>query len=372
MAKTIVKVYQGGTGAETASAARTALGAAADAFTQAGTGAVATTVDAKLKDSISVKDFGATGGGSTDDTAFIQAAVDSFSAGGTVYVPEGTYLVSDPAGSSDAAIVLPDGVNFIMSKGAWLTVASSFGSFIAPKGNNIITCNIDGNGYPASGGVAGTWTNENVGIRSYSSAALGLGAENVIVCNSEIKNVTYGIQAYGAKSWRVYGNRIHRFKQTGLLFGFYLAQDCKYNIFTANNFEDAGDAAIAFFQVGGETAGGYGSYNTVSENIAKDCNQRTSGYAYDVESGDAAYQDHFIFSNNIYEQTKTGGTYNLGGITVSSSTGSVVDGNIIKGSLNGNGDYGINLKDSEACLITDNHVDNFLGAGINLDGLTAW
>ena len=50
MAKTIVKVYQGGTGAETASAALTALGAAPSAFTQTGTGAVATTVDAKLKE----------------------------------------------------------------------------------------------------------------------------------------------------------------------------------------------------------------------------------------------------------------------------------------------------------------------------------
>jgi hypothetical protein len=53
MAKTIVTVDQGGTGAETASAARTALGAAADAFTQTGTGAVATTVDAKLKEVVS-------------------------------------------------------------------------------------------------------------------------------------------------------------------------------------------------------------------------------------------------------------------------------------------------------------------------------
>ena len=45
-------------------------------FTQDGTGAVETTVDAKLNEMISVKDFGAVGDGSVDDTLAIQAAID--------------------------------------------------------------------------------------------------------------------------------------------------------------------------------------------------------------------------------------------------------------------------------------------------------
>jgi hypothetical protein len=58
-------------------------------WTQAGTGAVTRTVDAKLKDVVSVKDFGAVGDGVANDSAAIQVAVNT---GKKVYIPSGTYL----------------------------------------------------------------------------------------------------------------------------------------------------------------------------------------------------------------------------------------------------------------------------------------
>ena len=62
-------------------------------YTPAGTGAVATTVQTKLRESVSVMDFGAVGDGITDDTAAIQSAIDFATLlGGTVIVPNGTYL----------------------------------------------------------------------------------------------------------------------------------------------------------------------------------------------------------------------------------------------------------------------------------------
>ena len=59
------------------------------AYTPAGTGAVATTVQAKLRESVSVKDFGAVGDGVTDDVAAIELA---FTASSLVEFPAGTYL----------------------------------------------------------------------------------------------------------------------------------------------------------------------------------------------------------------------------------------------------------------------------------------
>lgn len=68
-------------------------------YTPAGTGAVATTVQAKLRETVSVKDFGAVGDcvydTGTDNTAAFQAAIDyCLENSKALFVPEGNYLVT--------------------------------------------------------------------------------------------------------------------------------------------------------------------------------------------------------------------------------------------------------------------------------------
>ena len=61
-------------------------------FIQSGIGAVQRAVESKLKDVVSVKDFGAVGDGVTDDTAAIQACQDSLEPYQTMYFPPGIYI----------------------------------------------------------------------------------------------------------------------------------------------------------------------------------------------------------------------------------------------------------------------------------------
>jgi len=70
-------------------------GSALVGYLPSGTGAVATTVQTKLRESVSVRDFGAIGDGVADDTAAIQAAANyAASINGTLYADSGTYKIT--------------------------------------------------------------------------------------------------------------------------------------------------------------------------------------------------------------------------------------------------------------------------------------
>ena len=79
-------------------------------YLPAGTGAVPTDVQTKLRESVSVKDFGAVGDGVADDTAAIQAALGAGL--GAVHFPPGVYCVS-------TELVIPDGGGIIGAGAHW-------------------------------------------------------------------------------------------------------------------------------------------------------------------------------------------------------------------------------------------------------------
>lgn len=107
-------------------------------YTQGGTGAVPTTVQAKLRESVSVKDFGAVGDGLTDDTAAIQAAFNSEKF--HIYFPEGTYKFSN--------LTVPNKRMTLFGDGHWRTqllcaspVSTDYGIASAAYVNNLTTGN---------------------------------------------------------------------------------------------------------------------------------------------------------------------------------------------------------------------------------------
>ena len=64
-------------------------------FIQAGTGATSRGAQDKMREVYSVKDFGATGDGVTDDTTFMQAAHDALTTNSLLLIPPGTYMCSN-------------------------------------------------------------------------------------------------------------------------------------------------------------------------------------------------------------------------------------------------------------------------------------
>ena len=78
-------------------------------FQQADAGAVVRTAQDKMREVVSVKDFGAVGDGVTDDRPAIEAAINYASSigGAELYYPDGTYLINSY--SSDTAFVSAHG-----------------------------------------------------------------------------------------------------------------------------------------------------------------------------------------------------------------------------------------------------------------------
>jgi hypothetical protein len=226
-------------------------GAAMVGFKQSGTGAVNRTALVKLQECVSVRDFGALGDGTTDDTAAIQAAIDSRGATGHLLIPEGTYRITDTLeikptvewtgihlfGRGPASKIVWDGGNnkpMIHIRGDG-TIGLGFNSKSIIEnfqlfGESFSGYEVEGYEIPADEfyGVAGIqigdsttptdmyWGVCNLTIRSMLIRNIGTGilgyyeSDEISICENHIKLFSnYGIRNYhGGSAWWVYRNHV--------------------------------------------------------------------------------------------------------------------------------------------------------------------
>jgi hypothetical protein len=100
-------------------------------YTPPFTGSVATNVGDKLAQTVSVQDFGAVGDGVTDDTAAIQAAINSASNYGRIHIPSGTYKVTSTLVIDVGIILYGDGAQEYADVSPGKTVISYTGTGVA-------------------------------------------------------------------------------------------------------------------------------------------------------------------------------------------------------------------------------------------------
>lgn len=276
-------------------------------FTQAGTGAVERTVDARLKDVVNVKDFGAVGDGITDDTLAINRAakyVARVLGGGTVYYPAGTYKITRAIRLDDYDIetftysgnvrrnVCHIGAGrdatIIKASGFWTSIFTSFPEpFLAsnaavpalkspgePGADEFVfladgividgftldcdyNVNVDGGAAYGSNYASwgGTWPNGSTGASTwaadnYQYPIYAYNVRGLLVQNCRIKNSWFnGIEIYRCHDIQIDGNIIQNCGDKANYLGYYSGVEFdngSYRLQLTNNIiKDTGTAVMS-------------------------------------------------------------------------------------------------------------------------------
>ena len=186
-------------------------------YNPAGTSAVARTVESKLRDVVSVKDFGAVGNGVTNDTAAIQAALTA-SAGKSLYFPPGTYRTT-------AALSVPANTTLWCDPRKAVIDVQPANPPTPPGSNGPTTYN---NGFEIAGnGVVfnGLWIkgSNEAKYRStsltqrdeYASAIKSTNRQDLVVQNCMIQQFGNGVFFTGGNNYKIIDNFFFGGRQMG-------------------------------------------------------------------------------------------------------------------------------------------------------------
>jgi hypothetical protein len=307
-------------------------------FLQSGTGAQTRTVQGKLRDTVSVKDFGAVGDGVADDTAEIQAAVNSLGNGGDVYFPAGTYLISATITLSGANTAL------VFAKGAKLIYTSPT---LTAVDLAAARCEVRGGTIEAPA----VFDASNAGI-TYS--VVKISAENCSILNVDMVNVP----------------------RVGIWFkegGNGIVSGCRIDGGTSDTFFNGTNTVHFGILIDPPGTGSQGVY-VINGNIIKRCVQGAGS----GNTGSSSFEQGVTVSGNVFELCWNHGWYSSGlanGSTISANsfvgcqipvavTGNdhVIVGNSLTVQTTGTGIItdnevtGISLRDPVRCVVTGNVI----------------
>ena len=362
-------------------------------FLQAGSGATQRTALTKLRDTVSVKDFGAVGDGVADDTVAIQAALSSGAT--SVHITAGTYLVTGltvaasctiygngvlkkgtasatPLLNITASNVIIDGIEF---QGASLNATPA--TYVS--GDTAILCAGSSSVSPRNG-----ITVRNVTINGFADFGMFIRyAQNVTVTNNRVSYCGYaGITFLSVIRGIINGNTIQEINASAGAVNWYgisLTRDPSVN---STNSAPCTQCVVSNNIVrnvpqwtGIDSHAPYQS--VITGNNVSGCKNGIYAQYDDASAAFPMEARQVEISNNVVTGPSTASSSVIGiasiGLAALPNDGIFIIGNTIVGC----GDYAstvgaIHISNSTNSKASDNHVMRAIRMGISLTGTSSY
>lgn len=334
--------------------------AGAVTFLQAGTGAIARSVQSKERDIVSVKDFGAIGDGVADDTSAIQLAIN---ASDEVWFPEGTYKVTSSLTVNKAMTIRVDGV--IETTGYQYQVNPP--TIFLVTADNVI---IEGSGTLRGPGI---FTHAVITNVQYIPSLIKVNsADNVTIQNLTLVDVPQAGVIYLDSDYLtiknctfIGGDTIANCKDIPNVSGInYYAIFCyssDYSVISGNRImDDASGNTFAEGMFMWQT-----NHSQIVNNFVKNVVDHDL-YMYHPAGTTAGQNNYNVISNNVSYSTLTAVTEKIGSSLKVHGIGNIISNNNI---LNSSG--GITLEQGSYSTISNNVIKGFTLHGIVVSDLVS-
>jgi len=342
-------------------------------FTPAGTGAVSRTIQNKLKDVVSVKDFGAVGDGVTDDTAAIQAAINASVSGGNLFFPIGAYVIT-------STLTVTKNISFNGEDKFLSYIKWSISTLIAISVDTVSPATFEKLGFrctvPATIGGVGIKLNSTSTQNAYSR-----------INNCFFENCYIGIYTISALSYTISNNIFSAYQGVAVIVQNTYMVDAGDSTIFNNLFSNSAASATAILQYSS------GGLKILSNKI------NSGAYGYQLVLADGVSTSDLLMNGNSIENTTTraisirtsssNGIFNKieitgnqialtpapiiidTGLTTMQFKGVVICGNSI--SVSSNGSPGITINNTDLINVSGNCISGggTIAAGISTGAYTS-